>query len=179
MVVDATDCPLRLPGDKNTKLDFCCIRTKDNGKSQVCWKYTVCVQIGNGRICAVWGPDKGKEADITCLRKYLPLVDLKDGECLLADKGYQGHEKCLTAFKNLASLRPTFEEEAFNEVLDSVRQIVECTFKRVKDFGILGSAGSFAYEKEKHSAVFNVCCQLTNIKLERDPLWNECNKLLF
>ena len=105
MVVDATDCPLRLPGDKNTKLDFCCIRTKDNGKSQVCWKYTVCVQIGNGRICAVWGPDKGKEADITCLRKYLPLVDLKDGECLLADKGYQGHEKCLTAFKNLASLR--------------------------------------------------------------------------
>ena len=41
---------------------------------------------------------------------------------------------CLTPFKG----DPTPEEEAFNEVIASVRILVECVIKRIKSFGVLG-----------------------------------------
>ena len=113
------------------------------------------------------------------MREHLSSLALPANEIFLADKGYQGHEQCLTGFKNSASEPVTWREEVVNEVLDSVRQIVECTFKRIKDFGILGSAGAFRYSRDKHRPVFNVCAQITNIKLEREPLWANSNKLLF
>jgi hypothetical protein len=94
-------------------------------------------------------------------------------EILLADKGYQGQPRMLTPFKG-SSISP--EEAAFNEILASVRILVECVIKRIKNFGTLGSRGRFrSNDHEKHSAVFRVACEITNITLEEEPIWSHTN----
>ena len=85
---------------------------------------------------------------------------------VLADKGYQGHGCCLSPFRG-KNLTP--DKTSFNELLASVRQIVECVFSRVKIFNIL--RGRYRAEIESHYAVMNVCCQLTNLSLERNPVY--------
>jgi hypothetical protein len=138
-------------------------------------KYTVACQICTGRICYVFGPDGGSVADITSLRngELFAIVTSRDPfEIVLADKGYQGHDKCLTPFKGKDILP---QEEAFNEVLASVRILVECVNKRIKQFGVLGSRGRFHCNIEKHGPVFNVVCQITNICLEFEPVWQHIN----
>eukprot|EP01126_Amoeba_proteus_P001511 TRINITY_DN10446_c0_g1_i7.p1 TRINITY_DN10446_c0_g1~~TRINITY_DN10446_c0_g1_i7.p1 ORF type:complete len:172 (+),score=29.13 TRINITY_DN10446_c0_g1_i7:201-716(+) len=62
MIVDGTDCPIQAPSDKKTKIGFCSYRNKDNQYSHYNLKYTVAVQIGNGKICSILGPDVGKNA---------------------------------------------------------------------------------------------------------------------
>jgi hypothetical protein len=143
LIVDGTDCPIDAPTDKKTKISFCSTRKKDNQHSHYNFKYTVAVQIATGKICAILGPDVGKQSDINSLRQHQKQLKLEEGELLLADRGYQGHEICLTGFKNSRSYRTDVDDYVFNELLDSVRQIVECTLKRIKDFGVLGSAGRF------------------------------------
>jgi hypothetical protein len=139
----------------------------------------VAVQIATGKICAILGPDIGKQSDINSLRQHQSELGLKEGELLLADRGYQGHELCLSRYKNSRSYRTDIDDYIFNELLDSVRQIVECTLKRIKDFGVLGSAGRFHCDREKHVMVFNVCCQITNMKLDRDPVWGGSEQIDF
>lgn len=178
MIVDGTDCPVAAPVDKKTKLRFCSTRAKDNSHGLYNFKYTVCVQIATGKICAVLGPSIGKQSDIQSLRKHEDELNLREGELLLGDKGYQGHERCLTGFKNTKKRPLSCDDMVFNELLDSARQIIECTFKRMKDFGVLGSAGKFRCPREKHAKVFNVCAQITNMKLDRDPVWCSVNKQL-
>jgi len=73
---------------------------------------------------------------------------------------------------------PTADEEIFNEVLSSVRQIVECVLHRIKIFGALGSRGRFHCDREKHKMVFQVACHITNISMEREPVWVAINKYL-
>jgi hypothetical protein len=178
MVVDGTECPVAIPVDKQSKIGLCSTRNKDNSHGLYNLKYTVCVHIQSGKICAILGPDRGKNADISALRKHQHLLKLKEGELLLADKGYQGHERCLSGFKSTKKHQLNIDDLAFNETLDSVRQIVECTLKRLKDFGALGSAGRWKCSWKKHAKVFNVCAQITNLMLERDPVWLKINKLL-
>src|SRR5690242_1132995 len=109
----------------------------ENQYSKYNLKYTIAVQICTGMICSIVGPDPGHVADISALQNSeLFAVVLDNEELILADKGYQGLASCLTSFKG-SCLHPT--EEAFNVVLSSVRQIVECVLHRVKIFGILGT----------------------------------------
>lgn len=178
LIVDGTDCPIDTPStSKEEKLNFCCGRNKDNAHSKYNWKYTLAVCISTGKICQILGPVIGRISDVEALRQEEHKL-LLDGDFLLADKGYQGHEKCLTPVKKTKLTTPTFEDEAFNEILSSVRQLVECTIGRVKQFGVLGSAGRFHCDKTKHVVVFNVCCQITNIKIERNPIWSNKNWFL-
>ena len=93
---------------------------------------------------------------------------------MLGDKGYQGHPRMLTPFKNTTH----YSDEAFNELLASARQIIECIFGRVKAFGALGSSGPWPCSREKHKLIFKLCCAITNIQLERDPVWVNINPLL-
>jgi hypothetical protein len=132
------------------------------------------VQISNGRICAILGPDGGSVPDITSLRNhsFAFLATMEPLEILLADKGYQGHWKSLTPFKGRDR---TPEEDAFNEIIASVRMLVECVIQRIKIFGVLGGKGRFHAEKTKHRVVFNVCCQITNISIMREPVWIKRN----
>lgn len=69
----------------------------------------------------------------------------------------------------------TPQEDAFNQVIASVRQIVECVIHRIKIFGVIGGKGRFACDVSKHASVFNVCCQITNISMDRSPVWLQPN----
>lgn len=105
------------------------------------------------------------------------ITDWDPFEIILADSGYIGHTNILAPYKD-----PTPDEEAFNEVLSSVRQVVECSFSRIKIFGILGSRGPFHHgstNEEKHNRVFNVCAQITNISLQFEPLWASLNSYIY
>lgn len=100
---------------------------------------------------------------------------LEEGKLILADKGYQGNPRCLTPYKG----QVTPEESAFNDILSSVRILVECVIRRVKIFGVLGSAGRFhSSDFDKHEALFNVICNITNISFELEPVFSHVNYYL-
>jgi len=65
------------------------------------FKYTIACQISTGKICAILGPESGRITDIEGLRRgETAIISSWDPfEILLADKGYQGHPKCLTHSK--------------------------------------------------------------------------------
>jgi hypothetical protein len=182
IVIDGTDLPIERPSSLS-KLERQCYfsgRKKENARSKYNLKYTVAVQISSGIIVWIGGPDPGSLNDIRALREseFAEIIDWDPLEIIIADKGYQGYPNTLTPFKN-----PSGEEEGFNTVLSSVRQIVECSLQRIKIFGILGDRGRFRngamdYSQEKHKKFFNICCQITNICLEREPLWQRINPYL-
>lgn len=182
MVVDGTDVPIERPSfSKLERRVYFSGRKKENARSKYNLKYTVAVQISSGFIVFISGPDAGSKTDVRAIREselISEIIDLDATELVLADKGYQGLPNILTPFKNA-----TGDEEAFNQVISSARQIVECTFSRLKNFGILGERGRFRNGSlemsiEKHKKIFNICAQITNISFEREPLWHTENKYL-
>jgi hypothetical protein len=179
LIVDATDCPIDAPTDRDLKENLANYRTKDNGHSLYNLKYTVLVQIGTGRIMAYLGPDVGRIPDINAFRLHEQELHLLDEELILGDKGYQGHEKILCGFKNSKKAPLDVDDQVFNLLLDSVRQLVECTFKRLKQFGVLGKSGRWHCARKKHRPVFHLCCQFTNMSMDRDPVWGKVNQLIF
>jgi hypothetical protein len=179
LVVDGTDCPVDAPTNKDAKLGLCNTRQKDNGHSQYNLKYTVLVQISTGKIMGVFGPDLGKVPDINAFILHEGEMKLNEGEIILGDKGYQGHPRILSGIKATKGHPLDYDDMVFNYLLDSVRQVVECTFQRLKNFGVLGKSGRFHCAQKKHKAVFNVCAQFTNLMIDRDPVWGEINKMIF
>jgi len=175
LIVDGTDCPIDRPClSKDERTKYHSGRSKDNQYSRYNLKYTIGVQVATGRICTVIGPDPGSMHDITSVRKSElgTILSWEPFEMILGDKGYQGLGNCLSPFKG-KFLLPS--EEAFNEVVASVRQLVECVLHRIKIFGALGSRGRFHCDRDKHRMVFNVCCQITNISMKREPVWVQQN----
>jgi hypothetical protein len=159
LIVDSTDCPIDRPSKLEDRLEYTSGRSKENTYGRYNLKYTVGCQITTGEICLLLGPEPGRISDIVALRNgAVEMKDLQPKEILLADKGYQGHYKCLSPFKG-TSITPT--EEAFNEVLASVRILLECVFQRMKIFGVLGRKGIFRHTISKHKLVFNLVCQVT------------------
>jgi len=178
LIVDGTDCPVDRPGRRQNRDYLSNGRHKENNYSRYNLKYTVAVQIVSGQICHVIGSHGGSVSDISQLREGDLVAIIQSWspfEILLADKGYQGHWKILTPLKG-KYLSPV--EEAFNEVLSSVRIIVECTIKRLKQFGVLGSRGRFHAGLTRHEEVFIVCSQITHISLELEPTWLHKNWFL-
>jgi len=175
LVVDGTDCPVDRPQTRDGRNFLSSGRSKENIYGRYNLKYTVACQISSGKICSILGPEGGSVADVTALREgeLVAVINACNPlEIILADKGYQGHWKCLTAYKG-KDLLP--EQEAFNEVLASVRIICECTINRIKKFGVLGSRGRFHCQIGEHKAIFNVSSQITNISLSLQPVWLHTN----
>jgi hypothetical protein len=92
------------------------------------------------------------------------LAKIEAWEIGLGDKGYEGTRLIIPPFKgpNLSY------HQRFNKKVNRKRQLIERVNKRIKDFQIL-------YQRFRHpfwlqSIVFNVCLQITNIKLEFHPL---------
>jgi len=181
MVIDATEFPIERPSkSKSERQVYFSGRKKENARSKYNLKYTFGVQIGTGHIVFMDGPDPGSKTDVRALRESLlmsELIDSNPDEVVLADKGYEGMANVLTPFKN-----PTPDEDAFNQILASVRQVVECTFRRLKIFGILGERGRFrkgCVTVPMHQRIVNICAQITNISFESEPLWFGSNLYLF
>jgi len=142
MIIDGTDIPIDRPYiSKTDRQIFFSGRKKENARSKYNFKYTVGVQITNGTIVFIDGPECGSKSDIRILRESEVIgfiIDRNPFEIVLGDKGYQGMPNVLTPFKD-----PTADQDAFNQVIASVRQIVECTLQRIKIFGILGERGRY------------------------------------
>jgi len=145
MIVDGTDCPIDTPfASKEERLRFFCGRNKDNTNSRYNLKYTIGVSVSTGRIVAVLGPEPGSVHELTALRQsdLIGIILSKDPfEVVLADKGYIGEPSILTPFKPSRGGGLSPQLQAFNDVLASVRQLVECTIHRIKVFGVLGHNG--------------------------------------
>jgi len=175
MVVDGTQCPIRCPTSwndtKRFRMEFHG-HVKSSATSYYNINYTVGVSARTGKIVYVGGPHKGKSHDLRNVQNEgLIAIILKKNpyELVLSDTGYIGEPVFLTPHKrkpNQEVLSPKDLRE--NKVISSVRQIVECTLSRIKCFGVLGSKGKWKLQKNlrKHRAVFNVCCQITNIGFE-------------
>lgn len=175
LIVDGTDCAVDRPSHRADRNYLSNGRHKENTYGRYNLKYTVACQVCTGKICYVFGPEGGSVADITSLRngELVSIITSYDPlEIVLADKGYQGLNSCLSPHKG-RDLNP--EQEAFNEVLASVRILVECVIKRIKQFGVLGNRGRFHCDISKHKLAFNVCCQISNITFEFEPVWNQIN----
>jgi Mg2+ and Co2+ transporter CorA len=190
LVVDGTDIPIEKPNGRHINsrvlkwLRRCYYagREKDNMRSRYCFKYNIGVQISTGKICHISGPFPGSKNDIRILRESGFMEELRNQdlyEVFLADKGYEGLTNCLSPIKErvirengvYVTIELTPEEEAFNEILASVRFIVECTLGRVKIFNVLNYRYRKGWAKSsQHKSIFNICCQITNLSLEREPL---------
>jgi len=117
-------------------------RDKENARSKYCLKYTVGVQVSTGQICFVDGPRPGSMSDITALREsgLLSSIRLQNlDEVVLGDKGYvdKNVPNILTPVKKPPLQRLTPEQDAFNQIISSVRIIVERSLGRIKIFNIL------------------------------------------
>jgi len=97
-------------------------------------------------------------------------------ELVLADKGYIGEPIFVTPIKKPIHLL-TDAQCGYNRVIASVRQLVECVLHRLKIWGCLGKNGRWRLmgDEDKHRVVFNVCSQITNVAVQRNPVWSEVN----
>lgn len=184
IIIDGTQCPIYCPNGiettKEERISYFSGRSKDNTYSRYNLNYTVGVHIKTGRIVYIGGPHKGKVHDLECLRReglIGEIVANNPCELILADKGYAGESIIVTPHKKPKNGLLTEEQLGFNRVITSVRQLVECTLNRLKNWGCLGKSGRWKLQndEEKHRAVFNVCCQITNVSLQRNPVWNQVN----
>jgi len=172
LIVDATDCPIRRPSVRTQRELYSNGRMKENTYCRYNVKYTIACQISSGRICFVSGPDPGSHSDVVSFREGGLFSVCDREELFLCDKGYQGQPRCLTPYKkDQGALFLPPEQDAFNDVLSSVRILVECVIGRIKIFGITGGRGRFpCHNLEKHKTLFNVVCQITNLSLDFEPL---------
>ncbi len=180
MIIDGTQCPIYCPNGNNTtkeeRIEYFSGRSKDNTYSRYNLNYTVGVHIKSGKIVYIGGPHKGKVNDIECVRRegLIGKILSKDPyELVLADKGYIGEPIFITPIKKPINGFLTDAECGYNRVIASVRQLVECVLHRLKIWGCLGKNGRWRLmgDEDKHRAVFNVCCQITNVAMQRNPVW--------
>jgi hypothetical protein len=97
------------------------------------------------------------------------LLDLiGPGEKGLADKGYidtQLRDKLVTPFKGALLID---EKRAYNRAISAVRITIERTNGILKSFSILRHA--FRHGIPLHNIVFQVMCNITNLKIHLFPL---------
>jgi hypothetical protein len=183
MIIDGTQCPIACPSgiddDKYTRMAYKG-RSKDNTRSSYNLNYTVGVHVKSGKIIYVGGPHEGATHDIECVRReglIGTILSYDPYELILADKGYVGEPIFLTPHKKIVGQVLTPQQIAENRIIASVRQLIECTLHRLNIFGILGTCRKFRlnHEIEKHESIFKLCCKITNICLERNPVWHKIN----
>jgi hypothetical protein len=144
LVIDGTDIPIERPNkdfeDSATQVWrrklYYSGRDKENSRSKYCLK--VGVQVSTGQICFIDGPRPGSMSDITALRQsgLLSLIRSQNlDEVVSADKGYidKNVPNILTPVKKPPRQSLTPEQDAFNQIISSVRIIVERSIGRIKN----------------------------------------------
>jgi DDE superfamily endonuclease len=124
--------------------------------------------IGVPRIIWLSGPWKGVGADstISCLSGIKEILD--EGEMLLADKGYRGHDlefiTPVTGHRRFLSN----QSNAYNYIVYSGRQSIERVIKRMRIFTVLHMR--WRYSLELHRLVMKVIGKLVNLCFLFHPL---------
>ena len=125
---------------------------------------------GTGLFHWVQGPSPGSEHDINMLR-YFALEDrLFDGEFVLADKGYQGHQLCVVPYRGhgYGSYHHNCDKCVYNFRLSSVRIIIERAFGRIKIFRCLST--KWRHDLRLHPVAFHFIAALCNVINKYHPL---------
>jgi hypothetical protein len=189
LVIDGTDIPIERPNkdfeDSATQVWrrklYYSGRDKENSRSKYCLK--VGVQVSTGQICFIDGPRPGSMSDITALRQsgLLSLIRSQNlDEVVSADKGYidKNVPNILTPVKKPPRQSLTPEQDAFNQIISSVRIIVERSIGRIKIFNILNERfRKRSCKVEDHRVIFVLksltyrlkenLCHLFNILLSK------------
>jgi hypothetical protein len=168
LVIDATVCPSERPGKEPLQKLLYDGRKKRHG-----YKYEIAVRIRDGRICWVAGPLPASFHDISVYRIFGLWSHLREGEMLLADKGYVGEPSVRAPFKSSAGHPLSFEQIVINRVHEQGRIVVEHVFSVIKRFGILRYPYRL-HSKLPHSRVFLLCARLANLLFEIEPLSTHC-----
>lgn len=174
--MDATECPINIPtSSESVRRLFYSGRNKENTRAKHNVKYNIAVNVYSGKIIWIsrWSPGSYHDIKMLKLSNFLSLIEESPDEICLADSGYssQAYDKSLLTIAKKprkAELPPGMKE--YNKVLASVRQIIECVIRRIKIFGILGEKGKFRLAYLRHESIFNICCQITNMSMEREPV---------
>ena len=125
---------------------------------------------GTGVFHWIAGSSPGSKHDMNMFRYYSLGHHLCNRELVLANKGYQGDEKCVVPYRghgygfhhqNCAKCNYNFE-------LSSVRIIVERAFGRVKMFRCLSTR--WRHELRLHQVAFYFVAELCNVINKFHPL---------
>lgn len=152
LIVDTTKCPIQRPG--------CQQRVYYSGHTkQHSVKYELGIDFVDGALVWIAGPAPGSRHDLTILRCYGLLRNLKKHECILADRAYVGEWRVVTPLR-----RPrTAQEYQVNHVLSSLREEVEHAFGYFKHFRVLNTP--FRHPLVLHPMVFYVVAQIVNLEI--------------
>lgn len=159
LILDGTECLIERPIDNLIQRQY-----YSGKKRKHTIKYEVGVQLQSGKIVWLAGGVPGSVHDFTLyqicgLRQYL-----LPGEMILADKGYIGDTQIIHPFK------PTIsdEEKEFNSAISSIREIVEHTIGRIKNFNF--TQQKWRHDLKLHPIAFKVICNVLNIEFEFNPV---------
>ena len=134
--------------------------------------YELGVLITTGEIVYIRGSYPGSQNNWRMHRYYNMAQYLLPGKLCLVDLGYLGFPHMVVLFKRIFTNMPLSPEQAaFNEEHGSYRVIVENTIGQIKTFKCI--ATTFRHDLHDHATFFNVCAQLTNIRLRVNPLHQE------
>lgn len=159
MALDGTECPVQIP------TEFLIQKHYYSGKKKKhTIKYEVAVQLDNGRILWVGGAVPGSVHDVTMARTLGIFNHLVPGELIMGDKGYYGDEHFITPFKQ----PQTVQEAQWNSCINSVREIAEHTYCRIKTFNF--TQQKWRHDLELHPIAFKTLCHMLNIDLFFNPV---------
>jgi hypothetical protein len=163
MVVDATECPIERPKEKEEQEFFYSGKKKKHTiKYEVAFILSfpqcflpqstvqVAVRVSDGLIVWISDPAPGKAHDLTIYRHYGLKTLLEPGERVLGDKGYQGDQTVITPYRYRMLLLPLNFSNSF-------ASYSQATSRAMKPFGTntLGSGASLSKTHCGASSVFN------------------------
>jgi len=129
--------------------------------------YQVVVSLGKPfRILSLDGPFKGAASDVGILRVTL-LSKLRNGERLMADKGYEKEQRCwVPPLGKIRTLSP--EQRQARTLVGRIRQLNERAIARLKTWGFMNRKWRGSYDF--HGLCVKVIGKLTQLELHLYPL---------
>lgn len=112
-------------------------------------------------IVDILSGERGPEADITLMRKRLPLFNVEQN--FLADKAYVGEVQILTPKKKPRGGKLTSVEKEQNRTLSKRRVYIEHVIRRLRIFGIL--QGRFRLRSRYYQQVMLTVCGLSRLRM--------------
>ena len=132
-------------------------------------KYEIATSIQTNQQAILWiyGPIKGSVSDLKIFQQKLKK-EMGKNEKMIADKGYIGEDKLLTASKEIKHSLKNKQQTDFETNLNSIRQDIERVNKRIKIFNAMG--GKYRGDFDMHKVCAEVIVKMLNIIFKKHPL---------
>ena len=164
-IIDATEQRVERPGDSDTQ------KTYYSGKKKAHTLKTQIVVNERGRMRQVSDSVPGATHDLTLLRQSGVVAALPRGVTANGDCGYRGMQNDFPDHSVALPYRPnagehlTPEEKLHNQIVSSVRIVVENTLAELKHFQALASR--FRHSLERHSEVIKAIVGIVNRRIDQ------------